>query len=71
MPFVNIRYVRQNISEGHERRKDAIADRISKAIAEEMDVSPDVVWVVFEEVDMADWYVGPTSVTKIRKQSGK
>ncbi|KAB2860362.1 MAG: 4-oxalocrotonate tautomerase family protein [Bauldia sp.] len=68
MPFVNIRFVRENITENAEAKKAAIADKVSKAIGEAMGISPGSVWVVFEDVGAADWYVGPDSVETLRKK---
>ncbi len=54
MPFVSIR-----IYEGHSReRKQEIARRITDAISDVTKLPRDAVWVVFEEVDPPDWYVG-------------
>ena len=36
------------------------------AVSEVAGVSEDVVWVVFEEVDAQDWYVGRQSVQEMR-----
>jgi 4-oxalocrotonate tautomerase len=63
MPFVNIR-----ILAGHSQaRKDAIADRVSTAISEIAEVPKEVVWVVFEDVATDDWFVGGTSVTRLKQ----
>ncbi len=62
MPFVNIRLVREVIADDPEARKAEIARRIAAAITDVTGLSPDDVWVVFEEVAAKDWYVGPTSV---------
>lgn len=68
MPFVNIRFVRENITENAAARKAAVADKVSKVISEEMGVSQGDVWVVFEDVGAADWFVGPESVADLRKK---
>ena len=66
MPFVNIR-----ILAGHsQERKDEIAKRVSDAISEVAQIPRDVIWVVFEDVQTDDWFVGGTSVTQLRKQQG-
>lgn len=67
MPFVNIRIVKEVIAEDPEGKKAVLADRISAAIVEATGVGKDDVWVVFEEVAAADWYVGATSVATRRK----
>ena len=54
MPFVNIR-----IYEGWGKdRKDEIARRVTDAITDVTKLPKEAVWVVFEEVDPPDWYVG-------------
>lgn len=66
MPFVNIRLVREVIADDPVTKKAEIAQRIATAITEVTGLSRDDVWVVFEEVAAADWYVGPTSVASRR-----
>ncbi len=64
MPFVNIR-----ILKGHsQERKDEIASRVTAAISEVAQIPRDVIWVVFEDVNADDWYVGPTRVSKLQKK---
>ncbi len=63
MPFVNIR-----ILEGHSaERKDEIARRVTDAISEVAQLPRDYIWVVFEDVKADDWYVGPTRVSRMKK----
>jgi len=67
MPFVNIR-----ILKGHsQERKDQMADRISTAISEIAQVPKDVIWVVFEDVTTDDWFVGGSSVTRLKAAADK
>jgi 4-oxalocrotonate tautomerase len=62
MPFVNVRIV-----EGHSKeRKDEMARRITSAIADVAQVPADIVWVTFEDVPAAEWYIGAQSVEKLR-----
>lgn len=68
MPMVNITYVRENLGADAEARKTAVAGKVAQALADEMGVSPGAVWVVFEDVGAADWYVGPESVAEMRKK---
>jgi 4-oxalocrotonate tautomerase len=64
MPFVTIRIV-----EGHsQERKDEMARRISAAISDVTQLPRDAVWIVFEDVSPNEWYVGPSSVSEIRKR---
>lgn len=66
MPFVNIR-----ILKGHSQaRKDAISKRVTDAISEIAELPRDAIWVVFEDVDTEDWYVGGTTVATRRKAQG-
>ncbi len=54
MPFVNIK-----IYEGHgKERKDEIARRVTDAICDVTKLSREAVWVVIEDIDPPDWYVG-------------
>ena len=71
MPFVNIQLVKEVIADDPERKKAAIARKITSAIAETTGLSQDSVWVVFEEVAAKDWYVASTSVEETRKARAK
>ncbi len=67
MPFVNIQ-----ILKGHPKeRKDEIARRVTAAIGELAQLRPEDIWVVFEDVDGDDWYVGPTRVSVLKKQTAQ
>ena len=60
MPFVNIR-----ILKGHsQRRKDEIARRVTDAVSEVAELPREAIWVVFEDVAAADWYVAGNAVEK-------
>ena len=66
MPFVTIR-----ILKGHpQERKNEMSSRVTSAIAELAGLPKEAVWVVFEDVDAEDWYVGGTTVAEL-KRSGK
>jgi len=66
MPFVSIR-----ILAGHKQEtKDRIAQGTVKAITEATGLPDDAVWVVFEDVTAADWFVGQRTVASL-KASGK
>ena len=59
MPFVNIR-----ILKGHSQaRKDAMAARITEAIADVAELPKEAVWVVFEDVADEDWFCGGSAVS--------
>ena len=67
MPFVNIR-----ILKGHSKqRKDEISRRVTEAVAEVAQLRKEQVWVVFEDVESDDWYVGGDSVTDIKAAAAK
>lgn len=54
MPFVNIR-----IYAGHpQERKRRIASRITDVISEEAKIPREAVWVVIEDIEPKDWFVG-------------
>ena len=62
MPFVNIR-----ILEGHsQQRKNEIARRVTQAISEVAQLPKEAVWVVFEDVKPADWFVGEVAIAERR-----
>jgi 4-oxalocrotonate tautomerase len=67
MPFVNIR-----ILKGHpQARKDEISRRVTAAISEVAQLPKEAIWVVFEDVEADDWYVGATRVSDMQKQAAK
>ena len=62
MPFVSIK-----ILKGHpQERKDEISRRVTDAISEVAKLPKEAIWVVFEDVEAEDWYVG--SDTRERDQ---
>ncbi len=69
MPFVNIQIVREAIASDPEGKKAAIAEKVASAVSEAAGLPKSDVWVVFEEVAARDWYLGPTSVEKLRKSA--
>jgi len=67
MPFVNIR-----ILKGHSKqRKDEISRRVTETISEVAQLPKEAIWVVFEDVESEDWYVGGDSVSEIRAAQTK
>lgn len=67
MPFVSVR-----ILKGHpQERKDEISRRVTKAITEVAQLPPEAVWVVFEEVEAEDWYVGAARVSDLQKKAAE
>lgn len=54
MPMVNIK-----IYEGHDKSKrDEIAARVTEAICTVTQLPREAVWIIIEEIDPPDWYVG-------------
>jgi len=66
MPFVSIKFVKENIVADPEGKKARIADRVAQAVSDEMGVGKHDVWVVFEGIPGADFYLGAESVAAIR-----
>jgi 4-oxalocrotonate tautomerase len=67
MPFVNIRIVK-----GHsQERKDEISQRVTAAISEVAQLPKDAIWIVFEDVEAEDWYVGATRVSELKKAAAQ
>jgi 4-oxalocrotonate tautomerase len=66
MPFVNIRIAKEVIAADPDGRKAEISRRVCDAVSEVAGVPKEAVWVVFEEVAAADWYVGSQSVQDMR-----
>jgi 4-oxalocrotonate tautomerase len=64
MPFVNIRIVRDVIADDPAGKKQKIAEKVAGAINEAAGIPKDDIWVVFEEVDARDWFVGEINVAR-------
>jgi 4-oxalocrotonate tautomerase len=69
MPFINIRLVKDVIASDPAGKKAEIAAKVTEAITQATGLTETDVWVVFEEVAAADWFVGQTSVAQRRSQS--
>lgn len=67
MPFVNIRIVKEVIADDPVGKKASIAADVTAAIHKATGLSENDVWVVFDELPAADWYVGKTSVAERRR----
>ena len=67
MPFVNIRLVGGRSQE----QKDEISKRVVDGISDVLQLPRGDIWVVFEDVSAADWYVGSTTVAELRKKAQK
>ncbi len=70
MPFVSIKFVRENVADDPEGKMNRIADRVSQAIADEMGVTPESVWIGFEPLPATEFYVGKDSVAARRARKG-
>jgi 4-oxalocrotonate tautomerase len=71
MPFVNIRIVKEVIADDPKGKKERIANGVVETITRTTGLANDDVWVVFEEVEAKDWYVGQRSVESRRREAGK
>jgi 4-oxalocrotonate tautomerase len=69
MPFVNIRLVKEVIADDPVGKKAKIAKGVVDAITTTTGLGNDDVWVVFEEVNARDWYVGQIDVETRRKKT--
>ena len=66
MPFVNIQIVKQTIAADPEGKKAEISGKIAAAISAATGLPEDQVWIVFDEVDAKDWFLGRDNVKKLR-----
>jgi 4-oxalocrotonate tautomerase len=71
MPFVSIRYVEEVLAEGSEEKRAEIAQRVTAAISEAAGILPELIWVAFEPVPAAEWYVAGDSVEQRWKKEGR
>lgn len=69
MPFVNIRLVKEVIAADPAGKKQAISDKVTAAIMDATGLGKEDVWIVFEEVDARNWYVGDIDVETRRFKS--
>ncbi len=68
MPFVNIRIVKEVIADDPKGKKARISKAVTSAIRAETGLGNDDVWVVFEEVNARDWYLGENDVETLRSK---
>ncbi len=66
MPFVSIRLVKEVIASDPAGKKAEVAAAVSTALAKVMNLPESDVWIVFEEVEAKDWYLGKSSVKQLR-----
>lgn len=69
MPFVSIRIVKEVLAENAREKKAEISRRVTDAINHVTGLPKEVIWVVFEDVPAAEWYVGAKSAEQIREES--
>ena len=63
MPFINIR-----LYEGHgKERKDEIARRVTEVVSDVCKIPREAVWVVFEDIPPADWFVAGNPGKAVQK----
>jgi 4-oxalocrotonate tautomerase len=63
MPMVTIKLVAGCSREN----KDEMARRVAVAVSETSGIAPESIWVVFDEVQAEDWFVGTDSVAARRR----
>jgi 4-oxalocrotonate tautomerase len=61
MPFVNVQIIKGRSAE----TKAKISQGIVKSITDNTEIAEDAIWVVFEEVEKEDWFVGRRSVKEL------
>ncbi|MBC6440588.1 MAG: tautomerase family protein [Rhodospirillales bacterium] len=64
MPLVTVEMMPGRTRE----QKDAFAKRVVVAMDEELGAPASSVWLVFKEVDPADWYMGEKSTAQVRRE---
>lgn len=62
MPFVTIRIVKEVIAADPAGKKAAISKQVTAAIVEATGLGKEDVWIVFDEVNARDWYLGEVDV---------
>ncbi|MDR7030857.1 tautomerase family protein [Rhizobium rosettiformans] len=67
MPFIEIRIVKEVIADDPAGKKASIASDVTAAIHKSTGITETDIWIAFEEVSAADWYVGTTSVEELRR----
>ena len=67
IPFVSITLVKQVIEHDPEGVKAKINEAITSSISEAAGISPENIWVVFDEVDETDWFSGGHRVKELRR----
>jgi 4-oxalocrotonate tautomerase len=58
MPFVSIRIVKEVIADDPSGKKAAMSKQVAAAIAAATGLPKEDVWIVFEEINARDWYLG-------------
>jgi len=66
VPFVSIKFVKENIAGDPKAKMARIAERISDVIVDEMGATKQNVWVVFEGIPATEFHVGGESVADIK-----
>ena len=64
MPYVNI-----SLFEGRSStEKKAVASRITQVMSEELGISPEHIWIRFQDTRLEDWFTGPDNAAEIREK---
>lgn len=64
MPMVTVEWVAGRSQDD----KDKVARKIAAVIDEVSGVGKSQVWVRFEDVEPADWYLGDDSIAEVRRK---
>jgi 4-oxalocrotonate tautomerase len=71
MPFVNIHIVKGVLGLDAEAKKIEISRRVTEVISESAGITPENVWVVFQDIPNTEWHVGYKRVDQIWKENGR
>lgn len=69
MPFVSIRIVDGVLKGDAAAKKRDITQKVTDALSQAAGVPKEAVWVVFEDIPAAEWYVGGKTVEQIQLES--
>ncbi len=69
MPFINISIVREVLGADPAAKKAEIAGKVAEAITTATGLAEQDVWIVFNEVNARDWFIGPSDVESLRFRS--
>jgi 4-oxalocrotonate tautomerase len=64
MPIVTVKLLPGRSAE----QKEELARRITQDVQETLNVGPDAIWITFEEVPGADWYIAGKALKPARRE---